>query len=73
MTFKDTLIFKDNNVTKEARSARYAEYCGLNHLPFMSKEQSRRLTRLKTLRVRDNRIAFGEDLANGGTTYGANK
>ena len=56
--------FKDSNTKKEARQARYAEFIGLLRLPFYSKSQSRRLSRLITLRKRDNRIAFNEEKHN---------
>ena len=56
--------FKDSDMSREARESRYNEYVGLRSLPFFgSRSQSKRFTRLETLRIRDNRYAFDQDEA----------
>ena len=60
MVNKKKMKFKDNDMSREARDSRYNEYMGLRGLPFYSREQSLRLNRLQSLRVRDNRFAFDQ-------------
>jgi hypothetical protein len=50
----------DSDTSLEARASRWNEYNALRFLPFYSEGQWKRLERLKTLRVRDNRAAFKE-------------
>lgn len=50
----------DSNLEIEHRRARVKEFEGLQHLPFYSPEQSKRLEVLKKLRVRDNKHAFNQ-------------
>ena len=50
--------YNDADMFKEARQARFKEYCGLRALPFLSVDQSARLTLLRVLRTRDNLHAF---------------
>jgi hypothetical protein len=50
----------DADTSFEARAIRWNEYNALRFLPFYSEEQWKRFERLKSLRVRDNRISFNE-------------
>jgi hypothetical protein len=50
----------DSDTSWKARADRWNEYNRLKVLPVHSQEQWNRIEQLKTLRVRDNRVAFKE-------------
>lgn len=50
--------FRDHDTSPDARKARYIEYLGLKCLPWLNREQARRISRLRRLRIRDNKTAF---------------
>lgn len=52
------LSYSDENLSTQARKARFQEFIALKNLPFQSNEQHLRYLALKILRVRDNVYAF---------------